>query len=95
MASKYENLKEFLILEITPEEAKAIGFGISEGCICMHCNGIIKDNIYYIAALNDVMCLDCLEKWLDWAEHYDEDTPIEKRNYNFYKTLLEKFGYYV
>lgn len=86
---KFENDKGFLIIEMSDEEAESLGFGIDEGCICMHCNDIIKGNIYYIAVLNDVMDYDCMMEWLSWAEHYPEDKEYEERYFNYYWNLLE------
>lgn len=84
MARKFENKNGFLIIEMSPSEARSIGFGISEGCVCMNCNNIIKDKIYYIAALNDVMDKECLDEWLAWATRYEEDIPYEQKYYNIY-----------
>lgn len=77
----YRDKSKFLIIEMTPEEAKSLGFGIPEGCLCMHCNEIIKDTIYYIAVLNDVMDIHCLEQYLMHAKWYPEDAMIEQRNF--------------
>lgn len=116
MAKKYENEKNFLIFEITPEEAKSILYvsakpivDVSGECICVCCNNIIKDKIYYNAALDNIMDINCLNKWLNWAEYYlnweymkyikcVQNEHYEKEEYsyhNFNKTLLEKFKNYV
>lgn len=89
MARKVENKKDFLVIEITWEEAQQLGFGIPEGCICMKCNNIIDHNkIYYVAVLNDTMCEDCFNKWLETAKNYPEDREIEAKNFNYYCTKL-------
>lgn len=88
MAKKFKNEKGFLIIEMDKDEAKSIGFGLSEGCVCMHCNSIIKDKIYYIAALNDVMDKECLDAWLAWATRYEEDIPYEQKYYDIYSKPL-------
>ena len=48
----FTHKKGFKIITMSPGEAKMIGFGIPEGCLCMHCNTLIKGTIYYIPVLN-------------------------------------------
>lgn len=81
---KVENEKGFLVIEMSLEEARKLGFGIQEGCICMHCNGIIEEPIYYIAVLNDTMCKECFDKWYEQAINYPEDRIVEKRLFERY-----------
>lgn len=81
MAERIKCEKGFLVITFTPEEAKTIGFGIEEGCLCIECNNIIKDTIYYIAVLNDVMDEKCFNEWLKDAIHYSEDARFENWNY--------------
>ena len=92
MAKRFQNEKGFLIIEMSPIEAKAIGFGLPEGCVCMHCNNIIKDKIYYIAVLNDVMDKECLDKWMKNAIRYKEDIEYEERYYDTIATMLDFYG---
>lgn len=83
--TKIENDKDFLVIEMSWEEAQRCNFGIpGEGCICMHCNRIIKEPIYYIAVLNDTMDKECFDEWYENAVNYPEDRVIEKHNFNFY-----------
>lgn len=89
MASKYENEKGFLIIEMSLEESRKLNFGVPEGCICMSCNGIIKEPIYYISVLNDCMCKECLDNFLKTATHYKEDEIIEKRYFDYYFNILK------
>ena len=88
MAKQVNNSKGFLVIEMSNEEARKLGFGIYEGCICMHCNNIIEEPIYYIAVLNDTMDKHCYEKWLKHAKNYPEDRIIEERNFNYYFNQL-------
>ena len=88
MAKKFENNKGFLIIDMSPEEARSINFGLEEGCVCMSCNGICKDRVYYIAALNDVMDKKCLDGWLSTATRYEEDMTYETRYFQLYSKLL-------
>ncbi|MEI3156223.1 MAG: hypothetical protein V8T07_00620 [Muribaculaceae bacterium] len=39
---------------------------------------------YYIAALNQWLCKDCFEGWLQRATWYPEDADIERKNFDFY-----------
>lgn len=88
MAKQFQNEKGFMIIEMSPKEAKSIGFGLPEGCVCMHCNKIIEDKIYYIAALNDVMDKKCLDDWYEDAIRYKEDISYELRYFDRIMQLL-------
>ena len=81
MAKRINCKKGFKVISLTPKEAETIGFGFEEGCLCMECNNIIKDNVYYIAVLNDVMDEECFNNWLETAIHYSEDARIEDSNF--------------
>ena len=84
MARIVDNDKGFKVIALSTEEADNLGWGCSEGQICMNCNDIIKDEVYYIAVLNDVMDKDCYENWLKRAKHYPEDKAFEDKNFNYY-----------
>lgn len=88
MARVVQNDKEFKVIALSNEEAKKLGWGVSEGMICMGCNNIIKGEIYYVAVLNDVMDKQCYERWLEHAKNYPEDRQIEDRYFNYYKEEL-------
>lgn len=88
MARRFENEKGFLIIEMSPEEAKSLNFGLLEGCVCMHCNSICTDNVYYVSALNDTMCKKCLKEWLRGATRYSDDIPYEIDHYIYYSKKL-------
>lgn len=89
MAKQYQNDKGFLIIEMLPYEAQLIGFGIYEGCVCMHCNDIIRDKIYYVACLNDVMDKECLDDWYKDAIRYEEDMSYEQRHFDNVMRMLQ------
>lgn len=91
MADYLKTDKGFLVIKMSQEEAEALNFGISEGCLCMHCNNIIKEPIYYVAVLNDTMCEECYNKWYETATYYPEDSYIENKNFNYYRNAL---GFY-
>lgn len=85
MAKIIKNDKGFKVISITNDESIKLGFGIYPGeCICMHCNDIISEEIYYIAALNDVMCKSCYDEWYQDATHYKEDEQYENRYFDYY-----------
>lgn len=84
MASIVNNDKGFKVICLSPIEAFKLGWGN----ICMRCNGKVHKELYYIAVLNDVMCKYCYKEWLEEAKHYSEDTPIENRNFEYYKAEL-------
>lgn len=90
MAKQYQNEKGFLIIEMNKEEAASINFGIygTGECICMGCNEIIQDNIYYIAVLNDCMCKECCDNFIKHRKRYPEDISYELCKYNEYALLL-------
>ena len=90
MAKIVDNNKRFKVICMNNDEAANLGFGIVPGdCICMRCNDIIQDEIYYIAVLNDVMCKSCYEKWYTNATHYKDDAEYENRYFDYYSKLLE------
>ena len=61
MAKIVNNDKGFKVISLSIEDAASLGFGPYGlgACVCMHCNNIIKGDIYYIAVLNDVMDKEC------------------------------------
>ena len=74
----------FLVIEATRAEMhRACG---SPG-ICDYC-GKVSDNGYYIAVLNSWYCPKCYKRWRTSARPYDSDKPIERRNFQYYGTLL-------
>lgn len=90
MAKIVNNDKGFKVISLSIEDAASLGFGPYGlgACVCMHCNNIIKGDIYYIAVLNDVMDKECYDGWYKGATRYTEDIPIENRNFNHYKEAL-------
>lgn len=87
MAKKFENDKGYLIIEMSPEEAEIAGFPL-EVQSCMECGNRITDKVYYIAVMNNLVCGECLESWMD-DDIYDEaDQPDELENYQYRAKLL-------
>lgn len=93
MAKKIKTEKGFLVIKMNREEAESIGFGIGGGaCICMQCNDLCMNDIYYVAVLNDTMCEKCYNEYVNEATYYPEDSKIEQRNYDFYISMLKHNG---
>ena len=75
--------KGFLVMEISRQELiSALGestLGVCDSCFANAENG------YYVAVLNQWLCKECYEKWLETAVYYPEDSRVEIRNYEYYK----------
>lgn len=84
MAHKVNNSKGFLVAEVSLTECveKLGGYGI-----CDSCNGTSEKG-YYVAALNHWVCPKCYNEWMQRAKNYEEDKPIEKRNFDYYSKIL-------
>ena len=97
MATEYKNSKNFLIIEMSYQEAKMkcnFGYDITPGhkvTLCDNCNNKITESerIYYFAALNRFVCKDCLEDLIDNLNRNPKDILYEKRHYNFYADSLK------
>lgn len=82
--AKVAECGKFLVIEATRAEMNtAVG---SPG-ICDYC-GQPSDNGYYIAVLNQWFCPKCYEEWKKDARYYNEDYPIEARNFKYYAKKL-------
>lgn len=84
MAKKVDNLKGFLVLEVSTPElfVNTGGYGICDSC------NTPAEKGYYIAALNCWYCPACYEAWVKMAIYYKEDAAIEKENYERYAKLF-------
>lgn len=88
---------QFLILKVSRDAVLYWG-GTGE---CDHCLARPEEG-YYIAVLNEWLCEKCFNKWKTYAVYYEDDAPIERRNFDFYcmkireyeqeKYLLEKLA---
>lgn len=93
MAKKIKTEKDFLVIKMNMKEAESIGFGLGGGaCICMDCNNVCYDDIYYVAVLNDTLCEECYNEYIKEATYYPEDSEIEQKNYDFYISMLKRNG---
>lgn len=90
MAKVYYNKREHLVIQMNAHEATELNFGIpivglNNMCLCGTCNNECKpEDIYYIAALNEVMCKDCIEDFVENSNHYvDTDSLLyESKHFN-------------
>lgn len=92
MAKKYNNDKNFLIIQLDPFVAR---FECNIGNICDICNNRIDSletdgfgDIYYIAAINRAVCKRCCDDVIKGMNKSPEDESYEKRNYNYYAKIL-------
>ena len=95
MAKKYDNDKDFLIIEMSIREAAFtcnFGYIIPNSIpviIDDNTNEVIRGNVYYVAALNRAFGKEGYEDWYENAIRYEEDIPYEEKHFNYY---AEKLG---
>lgn len=96
MAKKYNNDKDFLIIEMTYDEATiTCGFGCQTSednyfVVCDTCNQRFSkdEKVYYVAVLNRALCEACCEDFIKGYDKHPDDLSYEKTHYNHY---AEKF----
>jgi len=97
MAKIYPNNKNFLIIQMSRAEASSIGFGVKvpgnlNFLVCDTCNAEIEgDTIYYIAALNSVLCDDCLNDTIKNLNHYTDYDSIHYE-INHFNIIAQKLS---
>ena len=95
MAKKYNNNKDFLVIEMSIREAVFtcnFGYIIPNGIpvsIDDKTSEVIRGNVYYVAALNVVFGKEGYDVWYMNAIRYEEDIPYEEKHFNYY---AEKLG---
>jgi hypothetical protein len=98
MAKNVTNEKGFKVIALKPEECRQIGFGFQDETdfelICDNCNELINNELYvfYVCALNRVLCKSCFQDWYEDAVRYPEDTRYEDNKYELIKSLIENRG---
>ena len=97
MAKNVINEKGFKVIKLSPNEAKAIGFGFQDEIdfelICDNCNELmLSQDCYYVACLNRALCSECFDEWYDNAVRYPEDIRWETNKYNHTILRLEANG---
>ena len=99
MAEIVKNDKNFLIIKINDEEANKLNFGIFKRIfedddnifLCGSCNVICnEDNIYYISAINEILCEACMEDFVKNMNHYMDSNSLryEIKHFNHYANIL-------
>ena len=96
MAEIVKNDKNFLIIKLNDEEANKLNFGIFRNdddniFLCGSCNVICnEDNMYYIAAINEILCEACMEDFVKNMNHYTDSNSLryEIKHFNHYANIL-------
>lgn len=97
MAEIYKNKNNFLVIKLNDKEAAELNFGIEVTalhniCLCGTCNNeCSSEDIYYVACLNEVMCKDCINDFVNNSTHYDdvESLEYEVQHFNFIADKLK------
>lgn len=83
MAKIYKNNREHLVIQLNAKEATKLNFGIpivglNNMCLCGTCNAECKpEDIYYVCGINEVLCKDCVEDYVDNMNHYVDDNSLK------------------
>lgn len=83
MAKIYTNNRGFLVIQMSSTEATKCRFGIevtglNNICLCGTCNAECKpEDIYYVCGINEVLCKDCIDDYVDNMNHYVDDASLE------------------
>ena len=96
MAEIVKNDKNFLIIKINDEEANKLNFGIFQNdndnlFLCGACNVICNgSDMYYVAAINDILCEDCMDDFVKNMNHYTDYNSLryEIKHFNHYSNIL-------
>ena len=96
MAIILENGQKHLIIQISKKEAIELGFetvAIDKGyLICAVCCQVIdSDDLYYVASINDILCKDCLEEFLENAEYKADRLSIQTERKHF-EAIIRKLN---
>ena len=75
----------YKVIKLTRLEAAAIEFGN----ICDRCNSIITDNMYYIAAINQLVCHNCYKNKISTYPKNKDIETIRFENDNYDKVLTQ------
>lgn len=82
MAKGFKN-KGHLVIQMNIQEATKCNFGfeipgLNNLVVCGTCNNECKPaNIYYIAALNEVMCEDCMNDYCNNMNHHNDKDSLK------------------
>ena len=82
--------KPFLLLKgLSKDFLTALGLGTKHLHICQRCGTPITHTteVVYVASEDQVMCVKCAERWLEYTRYYKEDKGKEESNY---KAMVQK-----
>lgn len=75
----------YKVIQLTRLEAAAIEFGN----ICDRCNSITNDDMYYVAAINQLVCHNCYENKISKYPKYKDNNDIMIENNNYANVLTQ------
>lgn len=82
MAHLVKNDKGFLVVKCRTVELMTLERGVMS--ICDYCNRATLDGYICCVLGHRYYCEDCYKRWLEKAEHYEEDIPYETGVYAYY-----------
>ena len=75
----------YKVIKLTRLEAAAIEFGNT----CDYCNSIITDDMYYIAAINQLVCHNCYKNKISKCPKHRDIETIRFEHDNYDKVLIQ------
>lgn len=76
---------DYKVIKLTRLETAAIEFGN----ICDCCNSIANDDMYYIAAINQLVCHNCYKNKISKCPKHKDIETIRFENDNYDKVLTQ------
>ena len=95
--SEYNNYNDFLVIEMNGHEASSLHFGFEipgdlNIIVCGACNAEIqKENVYYVACINEVMCKNCVDDFIKNTTHYSDEDSL-RYEVNHFNVIAKKLG---
>ena len=96
MAEVIKNDKNFLIIKLNEKEANKLNIGIFENVDnnilgCGSCKITGNNPRYYIAAINEILCEDCMNDFVKNMSHYTDKNSLkyEVKHFNHCANLLD------
>ena len=90
MATRIQNNKNFLIVEVSWKEYVAL---TDSWGMCDCCGDYDSEMVfYYVAVIDSFLCKTCFDAWYSTAKRYSVDIEKERQNYNKKKSRLKDLG---
>lgn len=90
MAEIIKNDKNFLIIKLNNKEANKLNIGMFENVdndifSCGSCKITGNNPRYYIAAINEILCEDCMNDFVKNMSHYTDENSLkyEVKHFNY------------